>query len=68
VDFRSLRGVKDEPTDNITDFRIAPFRLFGEELGAGHSGIQRTKEPFVYPRIVFRDLGKIQLEFVAIEV
>jgi hypothetical protein len=33
VDFRSLRGAKDEPTDNITDFRIAPFRLFGEELG-----------------------------------
>ena len=153
VDSRSLRGVKDESTDN-TYFRIAPFRSFGEgppgqhrlvpegvpghaggrnaaslrrewsryaelliqpsagvavglhnnnankaerfdearagldhisfqvqgregleawgdwldSLGIAHSGIQSKKEPFVYSTIMFRDLDKIQLEFVAIDV
>jgi len=30
VDSRSLRGVKDESTDNITHFRIALSRRFGK--------------------------------------
>ena len=154
VDSRSLRGVKDESTDNITYFRIASFRRFGEGLSASiawyqkvfratlaegtlphhgrewsgcaelliksctgvalglhndnadkaeefdearaaldrisfqvqgreglvawgdwldspaaaHSGIRSKEEPFVYSTIVFRDLDKMQLEFVAIDV
>ena len=39
-----------------------------DSLGIAHSGIQSKKEPFVYSTIVFCDLDKIQLEFVAIDV
>jgi glyoxylase I family protein len=39
-----------------------------DSLAAAHSGIQSKKEPFVYLTIVFRDLDKMQLEFVAIDV
>ena len=35
---------------------------------AAHSGIRSKEEPFVYSTIVFRDLDKMQLEFVAIDV
>jgi hypothetical protein len=37
-------------------------------LAAAHSGIQSKKEPFVYSTIVFRDLDKMQMKFVAIDV
>jgi len=39
-----------------------------DNLPAAHSGIQSKKEPFVYSTIVFGDLDKMQLEFVAIDV
>jgi glyoxylase I family protein len=37
-------------------------------FAVAHSGIQSKEEPFVYSTIVFRDLDKMQLEFVAIDV
>jgi hypothetical protein len=32
-----------------------------DSLGTAHSGIQSSREPFVYSTIVFRDLDNIQL-------
>lgn len=39
-----------------------------DSLGVAHSGIQSTKEPFVYSVVVFRDIDNIQLEVFALGV